>query len=211
MASLIETIRNHPTIKALGVDQATVTGLTEDAVGALYGFHRWPYLKQVNRTLTWTAGSPTKTFADVVRIISIRYPETSTKHRPMEFMDDNKFNQFKYTNDQETVPYAWRDAGFNGKDATVEIWKYPSSAVVFLADYYAYPNATDFDLLPARFNRLVRQLVLAEIPNSGVTPINVEYMIRDAIARDEIMTGEVDYVGMDSYQDATMRSINDPQ
>ena len=210
MADFITTVRNHPTIKAAGMDQNTVTGLLEDSIGALYGYHRWPFLKRVNEALPWDAGSPTKTFPDVTRIISIRYPEASTRHRPMEFMGDNRFNQFKHTNSEETLPYAWRDAGFDGKDATIEIWKYPSTAVVFLADFYGYPNASDIDALPARFRRLVRQLILAELPNSGVTPINVEYMIRDAIARDELMTGEVDYVGMDDYQDAEMRYINDP-
>jgi len=209
MASFLTVLKGMPQLQ--GVPPETVEGLADDALLALYGVHRWPFLKKVNRSLTWTADSATKAFPGIARITTIRYPDTSTQLRPLKFRSDADFAQFKYDNPNPSKTYIWRDAGLDGNDITVELYAVPSSNVALITDFYEIPKVSNLDATPSYFRRLVRLMVLSEIPNSGVTVINVDYQVREAIARaEDEASGELDYVAPDDFIEATMEGINNP-
>ena len=209
MADFITTLKGMPQMQ--GVNAETIEGLVDDAILALYGVHRWPFLKKVNQTLTWTASAATVSFPGLSRVSTIRYPDTSTKYRPLTMLSDADFARYKYSNSGITKTYVWRDAGLDGNDLTLEIYKPPSSATSLRADYYEMPGSADIDILPAYFRRLVRLMVLSEIPNSGVSVVNIDYQTREAIARSEDEAGgELEYARPDDFIEAVMQDVNNP-
>ncbi len=210
MADFIDTLVGNPVVKGLGVGNNYLMAMIDDAILALYGFYRWPFLKQVNKTLTWTASAATVSFEDIARITTIRHPDTSSQLRPLTLKDDTGFAEYKFQNYGATKPYIWRDAGVDSGRMTIEIFAVPSSAVAFKADVYLMPSSGSIDSLPAHFHRLVRMMILSEIPGSGVSPANVDFAVREAIVREEDMLGDVDYVGADDYIQAQNAGVNNP-
>jgi len=210
MADFMDTLEGNAAVKLGGYSMNTLTALMDDAILALYGYHRWPFLKEVNKTLTWTASAATKSFEGIARITTLRYPDLATKLRPLTLKDDTGFDEYKYNNHAITATNVWRDAGVDSGRLTIELFAVPSTAAALLADVYLMPTSGDIDDLPAHFRRLVRQMILSEVPGSGVSLANVDYAVREAIAREEDMLGDVDYVGPDDHIQATMMEVNNP-
>ena len=210
MADFMDTLEGNAAVKQGGVPKNTLVALMDDAILALYGYYRWPFLKEVNKTLTWTADATTKSFEGIARITTLRYPDTSTRLRPLTLKDDTSFDEYKFNNYSISKTHVWRDAGMDSGRMTIELFAVPSGAVALQADVYLLPTSGDIDDLPAHFRRLIRQMILSEVPGSGVSLANVDYAVREAIAREEDMLGDVDYVGPDDFIQATMMEVNSP-
>ncbi len=210
MAEFMDTLDGNAAVKLGGYSKNTLVALTDDAILALYGYHRWPFLKEVNKTLTWTASAKTKSFEGIARITTLRYPDTSNKLRPLTLKDDPDFAEYKHNNYAATKTAVWRDAGVDSGMLTIELFAVPSGAAVLQADVYLMPTSGDIKDLPAHFRRLVRAMVLSEVPGSGVSLANVDYAVREAITREEDMLGDIDYVGPDDFIQATMMEVNNP-
>ena len=210
MANFMDTLVGNAAVKQGGYSMNTLTALMDDAILALYGYHRWPFLKEVNKTLTWTADATTKSFEGISRITTLRYPDTSTQLRPLTLKDDTGFDEYKYNNHAIVETNIWRDAGVDSGRMTIELFAVPSGAVALQADVFLIPTSGDIDDLPAHFRRLIRQMILSEVPGSGVSLANVDYAVREAITREEDMLGDIDYVGPDDFIQATMMEVNNP-
>ncbi len=210
MADFMDTLEGNAAVKMGGYSKNTLVALTDDAILALYGYHRWPFLKEVNKTLTWTASAKTKSFEGISRITTLRYPDASNKLRPLTLKDDTGFDEFKYNNHAATKTTVWRDAGTDSGRMTIELFAVPAGAPVLQADVYLLPTSGNIKDLPVHFRRLVRQMVLSEVTGSGVSLANVDFAVREAIAREEDMLGDIDYVGPDDFIQATMMEVNNP-
>lgn len=210
MATFEDSLAGNPAIKEAQVPVSALVAYTDDAILALYGYHRWPFLKEVNKVLTWTANAVTKQFDGIARITSIRYPDLATQLRPLKLMDDTEFAEFKYTNYSGKKVLAWRDAGESAGNMVIEMFAVPTDAVKLQCDVFHMPTSGNIDDLPGHFRRLVRLMVLSEIPNSGVSVANVDFAVREAISREEDMLGDVDYVGPDAHIQAMLQGVNNP-
>lgn len=210
MAEFMDTLEGNAAVKQSGVSMNTLTALLDDAILALYGYHRWPFLKEVNKVLTWTADAVTKSFEGIARITTLRIPDSSTQLRPLTLKDDTGFDEYKYNNYGITKTNVWRDAGLDSGRLTLELFAVPAGAAALQADVYLMPTSGDINDLPAHFRRLVRQMILSEVPGSGVSLANVDFAVREAITREEDMLGDIDYVGPDDFIQATMREVNNP-
>jgi len=210
MPDFIETLKGMPQVKGAAMTADTVRGLVDDAILDLYGKHRWPFLKTVNRSLAWVANTAVQFFPSLSRITAIRYPDSNGQNRPLLLRDDALFTRYQYDNSTTSDTWIWRDAGMSGNKLGIELYAVPTAAKILKVDAYEIPGSSDIDTLPGYFRRLVRMMVLSEIPNSGISVVNVDYSVREAIAREEDMSGEVSSVGMDDHQEAMMRDVNAP-
>lgn len=207
MADFIGTLKAMPQMS--GMTNA-VEGLVDDAILDLYGKHRWPFLKETDRELSWAASDSKQAFDGIARITSVRYPDSSSQKRPLELLSDDRFAEYKYQNYNMTEIRVWRDAGLAGDKTNIELFAVPGAAVTLECDCYPIPTVADIDLLPGYFRRLVRLMVLSEAPDGRVSVVNIDYAVREAIAREEDMAGEVNYIGPDDHIQGMMRDVNNP-
>lgn len=207
MADFIGALRGMPQFKDYQPD--SVTQAVQDMVIFLAGAHKWSFLLDANRTLTWVANEPVVTFQGISWISALRYPDTSTSHRPLLLKTDEDFARFKYNNEGLNDTVAWRSAGGTGTTRKIELFKVPTSAVQLKADVYTIPTTGEIDSLPGHFLRLVRLGCLSEVPNSNISVPVFDYAMREQIGRDVDMMGSVEYIPPDDHIEAGMRYIND--
>lgn len=209
MADFKTTLSAHPAIKNV-VDPAALDGLISDAVLQVSGAHKWPFLFSVNRTLTWTANQTTKTFPDLSFVETVRYPETGGRYRELILKDDSSdFSAFKYNNSGSTRVSVWRNAGATATGRTIELFAVPTTNAALLCDVYTIPNTGQIESLPSFFNKLVRMCILSEIPNSGISVVNYDYSLREAISRYDGMATDHNEVQVDEVFRSRMMGIMD--
>lgn len=206
MGNFLEVVASMPGLKELTPDARE--GLMEQVVSEVSGAHRWPFLLEVQRELSWVASDSIQSFPGISRIWSIMAPDSVGNYYRLEEKSDIEFQQFIEMNPNESQVRIWRDAGLDGNDLQIEMYSVPSSAKTLKVDYTGLPGSGDVSSLPARFQGLIRDGMMAAL---GTFP-KTSYMasLQMAIAREKDLQGKRSHVGKDQIQSVRFSNINNP-
>lgn len=195
-----------------GLSPTTRDGLAERVLGEVGAFHRWPFLNETERTLNWLGNDQVQKFPDIERITSINIPNTSGDYYMLVEMSDIEFRRYIELNPDEQTPRIWRDAGRDGSDLRLEIYKAPSSTTVLKVDLVRMLTYSNIDLMPQRFQMLVMTGMQAYAhPEVPFLMANYQSQLQAAVAREQdLSSGQRRKLAMDPLRAGRWRDINDP-
>jgi hypothetical protein len=205
MADIQEVLASMPIVKDMSA--AARQDLTDFAAMEVAGAHRWPFLLEVQRSLTWAASDAIQSFADVARIWNIMYPDSSGNYYRLDELSDMEFQSFVERNPSTTNVAIWRDAGMDGNKQQIEIYPVPAAATTLKCDYTTLVD--NIDGLPKRLHMLVVSRIMAQVGNYGAK-VAYERELQMAISREMDLQGKRSHVGQDAVQAARMRYYNNP-
>jgi len=205
VSDIQEILASMPGLKDLS--PAARQDLTTLSAQEIAGAHRWPFLLQVQRSLTWAASDSIQSFAEVARIWSIMYPDTDGNYYRMAELSDMEFQSYIENHPSGTEPVVWRDAGWDGNKQQIEIYPVPAAAKTLKVDYTQLVD--DIDDLPSRMHSLVISRMSAMVGNYGAK-VAYERELQLAISREMDLQGKRSHVGKDPVQTGRQSHINNP-
>lgn len=205
MSDIQEIVASLPGLKDM--TPAARQDLTNLAAQEVAGAHRWPFLLQVQQSLTWAASDAIQSFPEIKRIWSIMYPDSDGDYFRLQERSDMEFQSYIENNPDATEPAIWRDAGMDGNKQQIEIYPVPTAVKTLKADYTLL--ADDIDSLPSRLHSLVVSRMMAMVGNYGAK-VSYERELQLAISREMDLQGKRSHVARDSHQNSRLSNINNP-
>lgn len=207
MPDLKTVIAGLPGIKQI-ISNTEIDGLIEATVADAAAQHRWTFLKETDRSLTWTSATGKQSFPNLTAIENLEAPDGSNYFQ-LEEMSDQLFKRWKALNPDDTNLRVWRPAGYDGNKLRIEVYGTPAVGTVLKCDYYAFPTVNNQDSLPAYFNLLIIQGVKAAVGIIGM--FDYERQLQRAVTKDQnVNTGKRRRMGRDAIQASRFRNINNP-
>lgn len=207
MADFKDMVAGMPGLKDLTA--AAQEGLAERVTAEILGYHRWPFLLQVQEQRTWAANSAIQKLPGIFRIWNIMFPDSGGDYYRLTELSDIEFQNWIELNPDSTDTEVWRDAGMDGNDMRIELYSVPSSSKVLKIDYTKMVDFSDIDSLPFRFQQLILSGMTAAIGNYGAKRAYQDEL-QLAVAREMDLQGKRSHVGKDIVQASRQRNINSP-